>query len=80
MEIEGYSPIFLYGDKYNIFLQKCNDSSKEAIRSCYIDFVYIGKPIITKERIDGLVASYKVNMPNHYESFFGCLNLIKRVV
>ena len=67
------------GDDYNTLLRTCDESFEEAIKLCYTDFVVIGGPIVSRDRIQKLVNLYKSIMPHHYNAFYKMLGFDKKV-
>ena len=60
--IQKYIPVVLGGEHYDGLLDQCNTSFGLAIKKCHCDCGVIGKPIITRDVVDGLVELYtKVN-------------------
>ena len=68
--MKGSEPVVFGGEKYHSFIWECNDTFERAIKQCYINFVVIGAPIISRSMIDTLVQSYKVNMSTNYTTLF----------
>ena len=62
---------------YNKVLDICNEIFKAAIRKCYNDFVVIGKSIIDRIEVNGMVGIYKDNLRNYYNEMFPMLGFDK---
>ena len=78
VKILSLKQVTFNGNDYNTLLQTCDESFEEAIQLCYTDFVVLGGPIVSKDRIDKLVDLFKSIMPHHYTTFYKMLGFDKK--
>ena len=67
------TPIELSGPAYDELLITCDKAFATAIESTYTNYVMIGAPIMSRDKIMSLVSLYMTSLPSHYATFFELL-------
>ena len=73
IKISSHTPIDMSSDAYNNLLTTCDFIFKKEIELTYTDYVVIGNPIITSEKIGLMVDLYTSSVPSHFNAFFEML-------
>ena len=71
--IKSYAPIDMNSEVYENLLTRCDKLFKEGIERTYTDYVVIGSPIVSRDKIESMVSLYKTTMPSHFNAFFDIL-------